>query len=61
MIKNNKDENKNNEKIEENKNNEENKSMIHKKMKPMLDLIDELRENQVNNYIGLPSIVSKKK
>ncbi len=37
----------------------ENKSKIHEKLKPMVNLIDELRENQVNNYIALPSIVGK--
>jgi predicted DNA-binding protein (UPF0278 family) len=36
------------------------KSKIHEKMKPMVSLIDELREKQVNTYIPLPSIVGKK-
>lgn len=32
-------------------------SDIQKKLRPMIDLIDELRENGVNSYISLPSIV----
>jgi interferon-induced GTP-binding protein Mx1 len=32
-------------------------STIQKKLRPMIDLVDELRENGVNHYISLPSIV----